>query len=83
LAPADCLLSEAHAWAHKLAQRPTLALGLTKRAMLASTVQDLERIIDLEAELQVVAAQSYDHREGVAAFLEKRQPVFLGSICQS
>jgi 2-(1,2-epoxy-1,2-dihydrophenyl)acetyl-CoA isomerase len=78
VAPADSLLAEAHTWAHKLAQRPTLALGLTKRAMTAATVQDLERIIDLEAELQVAAAQSDDHREGVAAFLEKRQPVFQG-----
>jgi 2-(1,2-epoxy-1,2-dihydrophenyl)acetyl-CoA isomerase len=78
IAPADQLLAEAEAWAARLAQRPTLALGLTKRAMLAATGQDLATVLDLEAELQGLAAQSQDHREGVAAFLEKRSPVFQG-----
>jgi 2-(1,2-epoxy-1,2-dihydrophenyl)acetyl-CoA isomerase len=78
IAPAASLFDAAQAWAQRLAQSPTLALGLTKRAMMAATHQDLEAIIHLEAELQGTAVQSYDHREGVTAFLDKRQPAFQG-----
>jgi 2-(1,2-epoxy-1,2-dihydrophenyl)acetyl-CoA isomerase len=78
LAPAAELMDQALAWAEQLAARPTLALGLTKRAMLAATERSLAEIIELEADLQTLAVQSADHREGVVAFLEKRPPVFQG-----
>lgn len=76
--PAAALASAAQEWAHQLAQRPTLALGLTKRLMQQAGDRDLETIIHQEAELQTIAIRSHDHREGVTAFLEKRQPVFVG-----
>lgn len=72
------LLSTAQNWAHALAQRPTLALGLTKQIMLQATQQNLEMIVELEAELQAQAVVSHDHKEGVTAFMEKRKPVFQG-----
>lgn len=72
------LLSDAQSWAQHLAQRPTLAIGLTKQAMLQATEQNLETLIEVEAELQVQAVMSYDHKEGVTAFVEKRKPVFQG-----
>jgi 2-(1,2-epoxy-1,2-dihydrophenyl)acetyl-CoA isomerase len=39
---------------------------------------ELEDQLDYEAMLQTVAGQTRDHREGVAAFLEKRKPAFKG-----
>jgi 2-(1,2-epoxy-1,2-dihydrophenyl)acetyl-CoA isomerase len=76
--PADELHGAADAWAHELAQRPTLALGLTKQALHAAQHQSLGDTIETEAQLQKQAAASYDHREGVQAFLEKRDPKFKG-----
>lgn len=75
---ADALLRDAQQWAHELAQRPTVALGLTKRVMQQAITQDLAAILVAEAELQAQAATTADHREGVMAFVEKRVPIFTG-----
>ena len=44
----------------------------------ASETNDLQQQLDLEKELQKKAASSYDHKEGVNAFFEKRKPVYKG-----
>lgn len=64
--------------ANKLAQMPTTGLGLTKQALNQSFENNLEQQLALEANLQEKSAQSYDYREGVNAFLEKRAPKFIG-----
>jgi 2-(1,2-epoxy-1,2-dihydrophenyl)acetyl-CoA isomerase len=74
----DALAKESESLAIRLAQMPTLALGLTKRALHASLDSDLERQLELERQLQGVAAKSHDYQEGVKAFQEKRKPRFLG-----
>lgn len=76
--PADQLGEITSAWARRLAQGPTLAYGLTKRAMMRSWDVSLEEALEYEAMLQDVAAQSEDYEEGVQAFLEKRSPHYEG-----
>jgi 2-(1,2-epoxy-1,2-dihydrophenyl)acetyl-CoA isomerase len=63
----------------QLAAMPTRALGLTKRALNHSLLNDLGAQLSIEEELQIQAGQTEDYREGVQAFLEKRLPVFKGA----
>lgn len=72
------LMSEATALAKTLAQGPTRAYGLIKKAMYASASNALDAQLDLERDLQREAGVSEDYREGVAAFMAKRKPVFKG-----
>jgi len=72
------LMSEADALARKLAQGPTVGLGLIKQALNRSLESTLDAQLDTERDLQRVAAASADFREGVAAFLEKRPAKFTG-----
>ena len=66
------------ALAAQMASMPTYGLALTKKALNASNVNDLNTQLDLEEQLQTSAGGSYDYNEGVVAFLEKRMPVFKG-----
>lgn len=74
----DSFAEESMKIAQKLAAMPTKGLGLTKRALNLSMISDLTTQLKVEEELQTAAGQTYDYNEGVAAFLEKRKPVFKG-----
>jgi 2-(1,2-epoxy-1,2-dihydrophenyl)acetyl-CoA isomerase len=76
--PPEDLAATVRALAARLAQAPTKALGLTKRALYAAQNVTLEQALDYEAHLQDIAGRTEDYREGVAAFLEKRAPNFKG-----
>jgi 2-(1,2-epoxy-1,2-dihydrophenyl)acetyl-CoA isomerase len=76
---ADELDTASLTYARRLAQMPTRALGLTKRAMYRATTTSLEDALEYEAQLQQHAAATSDHVEGVMAFLEKREPAFTGA----
>lgn len=78
VAPAEQLDEIVRAWALRLAAGPTRAFGLTKRAMMRGWQLSLGEALDYEAMVQEAAAQTDDNREGVMAFLEKRQPEFQG-----
>jgi 2-(1,2-epoxy-1,2-dihydrophenyl)acetyl-CoA isomerase len=64
--------------AERLAAGPTLALGAIKRSVNHAMHSTLEEAIEFEFHLQGVQMQHEDFREGVTAFLEKRQPRFQG-----
>jgi 2-(1,2-epoxy-1,2-dihydrophenyl)acetyl-CoA isomerase len=72
------LMAESLAIAKQLAAGPTRAYGLIKKALHASAGNSLDAQLDLERDLQREAGASEDYREGVAAFMQKRKPVFKG-----
>jgi 2-(1,2-epoxy-1,2-dihydrophenyl)acetyl-CoA isomerase len=74
----EILMDEVTATAFKMANLPTKALGLTKRLLNQSMNNNLEDQLILESKLQIEAASTEDYEEGVAAFVEKRKPVFKG-----
>jgi 2-(1,2-epoxy-1,2-dihydrophenyl)acetyl-CoA isomerase len=75
---AELLLVEAENLAERLSNMPTKGLGLTKRALNLSVFNSLEDQLDVEEDFQTQASKTYDNKEGINAFLEKRKPVFIG-----
>ncbi len=76
--PRDAFQDEVTKFVHYLTKLATKGLGLTKKALNQSFVNDLETQLNLEEKLQNQAGQTQDYNEGVKAFLEKRKPNFRG-----
>lgn len=76
--PDDQLMPTARQIAAEFASGPTQAYGFIKRAYEFALGSTLEEALEREADLQDVAGRTADHREGVAAFLEKRPAKFKG-----
>jgi 2-(1,2-epoxy-1,2-dihydrophenyl)acetyl-CoA isomerase len=76
--PAGELDAVAEEWGNRLAAGPTLALGLSKRLLDASSSVTLPQALEDEARCQHITYTSQDMREGIAAFLERREPRFSG-----
>ena len=72
------LLATTRTLAQKIAAGPPLSVRLIKRAVREGMQTDLPTSLDLIASHYALAATSADHREAVAAFVDKRKPVFTG-----
>ena len=72
------LAARAGELASEFAALPTRGVAMTKRLFDQALTNTLEKQLELEAQLQAAATQTDDFREGVAAFLEKREPRFTG-----
>lgn len=76
--PTDEFIETTKKIALQLAQMPTKALALTKKALNQSLYNSLDEQLALESKLQIEAAQTEDYSEGVNAFVQKRKPQFKG-----
>jgi 2-(1,2-epoxy-1,2-dihydrophenyl)acetyl-CoA isomerase len=76
--PAENFEEEVKKICATVAALPTKALALTKELIHASEGNNLEQQLALECKLQTEAGNSKDYQEGVASFLEKRMPNFIG-----
>ena len=77
--PVAELASATRTLAEKIAAGPPLALRLDKQALNRAAGTDLASALEVEALSQGIAVASDDHREGVAAFFDKRPPKFSGA----
>ncbi|MHA3083790.1 2-(1,2-epoxy-1,2-dihydrophenyl)acetyl-CoA isomerase PaaG [Acinetobacter sp. ANC 5383] len=74
----DELKDKVTAFAERLAKQPTFGLSLIKKAIHQSSHNTFEQQLILERDLQRIAGRSDDYREGVQAFMQKREPNYTG-----
>ena len=75
----DRLAAQAGGLAARFAAGPTAGLAATKAALRASFSKTLDTVLDEEPDLMRRLGRSHDYAEGVAAFMEKRKPNFIGA----
>ncbi len=78
IVPDEQLLATANEWALRLAEGPTLAIGMTKRMLDNESHMDLISAVEAEAQAQALLMMADDHRAFYAANREKRKPKFEG-----
>lgn len=74
----DRLEAEAQALARELASSATYALTLAKKMFQSMYTPTLEQLLEMEILAVCGARLTHDHKEGIAAFKEKRKPRFSG-----
>jgi enoyl-CoA hydratase len=78
ITPPELTIERTLALAGTIAAKPPLAVRLAKEALLKALETPLETGLDLERKAYNLLAATEDRREGIAAFLEKRRPRFMG-----
>jgi 2-(1,2-epoxy-1,2-dihydrophenyl)acetyl-CoA isomerase len=76
--PDGKLMDETRTLARRMAKGPTRSYANSKRALNNSLMRIMDEQLDLEAQIQGEMAQSGDFLEGIAAFVQKREPNFKG-----
>jgi len=73
------LMAEARKLAARIAANPPHAVRMTKRLLREGQHVQLATLLELSAAMQSLAHATADHKEAVAAFVEKRKPEFGGA----
>lgn len=76
--PPEALMDAARSLAERIAVNPPQTLRLAKRLLREGQHARLPDLLELSAAYQALAHETDDHREALAAFFEKRPPVFRG-----
>ena len=76
--PHEKLMEQTLELAKRLAKGPTYAMGVIKTLLQRSLDVNFEESMKLAGTAQTIARDTYDHKEGVQAFLEKRKPEYKG-----
>jgi 2-(1,2-epoxy-1,2-dihydrophenyl)acetyl-CoA isomerase len=76
IVPEAELMTQVYELAEELAAGPAHAIGLAKNIINMTTDKDLRSTVEYEHFAQLLLKQTADHKEGVAAFKEKRKPEF-------
>lgn len=77
--PADRVQAEAEAIARRLANGPSMAIRFTKTSVNKVLRERVNLLLDTSLILEAATMYSDDHREATSAFVEKRDPVYIGS----
>ena len=72
------LMAKAMEIANKIAAGPTVAFRYMKENLNRAVSGDVDDCLDLEATHHVHTGQTQDHKEAAKAFVEKREPTFIG-----
>jgi 2-(1,2-epoxy-1,2-dihydrophenyl)acetyl-CoA isomerase len=76
--PPERLMEETYALAGRIAAGPPIAIRLARRALYHNQEVDLRAALEFETHAQNVCFETEDAREGIRAFVEKREPKFQG-----
>jgi len=79
LSSPETLMATTLEMATSFAEGPPMAIRMAKRAMYKSMDTSLREALEYETYAQNICSSSQDAKEGIAAFVDKREPQFKGT----